>query len=228
MVGRRVGIPVLVAVGVLTLLTTGAGLLVTGPLDAVDSFDRTVAADLVEARTATLDRVTAVGGTPADTVPVAVVWVAAMVGLGWWSRRWEVAVFLLAAVGGEKLTYLAASLLVDRPRPPVPPLGRVFATSSFPSGHVASAITLYGGLVVVGLWLGAGRERARRPLLVAAAAVGVAVLAVVVAVSRTYRGHHYVSDVVWGALLGAAWLWLAWWLVLRPARPPDAGPARAR
>jgi undecaprenyl-diphosphatase len=130
-------------------------------------------------------------------------------------------VFLLAAVGGEKLTYLVASSIVDRPRPDVPPLGHVFSTSSFPSGHVASAITLYGGLAVAWLWLDGGRRsrpRSRRVPMVLAS--GVAALALLVALSRTYRGHHHLSDVVWGALLGVAWLWWAWWLVLRPAQPP--------
>jgi undecaprenyl-diphosphatase len=225
-VGRWVGVPVLVLVAVLTVVTAGAGLLITGPLDAVDSFDRAVAADIAEARTPALDRFTAVGGVPTDVVPVAAVWVGAMIGLGWWTRRWEAPIFLLVAVGGEKLTYLAGSLIVDRPRPPVPPLGHVFATSSFPSGHVASAVTLYGGLAVVVLWLHAGhdRERASPPVLVAGAVIAVAALTAVVALSRTYRGHHYVADVVCGALLGTVWLWSAWRLVLRRARPPVPSP----
>ena len=103
-----------------------------------------------------------------------------------------------------------------RPRPPVEPLGEVFATSSFPSGHVGSAITLFGGIAVAVVWhLGttgrrpgrghAGRRRRRGRARRA-----------VVAFSRVWGGHHHVSDVVWGALLGSTWLTLSWWLVLRP------------
>ena len=91
-VGRRVGVPVLVAMAVLTTITAVAGLLVTGPLDAIDAFDQEVSTELVAARTPALDRLTAVGALPADTIPVAVVWVAPSrapqtTSLRWWWPR---------------------------------------------------------------------------------------------------------------------------------------------
>ena len=84
-VGRRIGVPVVIAIAVLTTITAMAGLLITGPLDAIDSLDRDLATELVAERTSTLDDVTAVGGLPADTIPVAVLWVVAMGVAAWWT-----------------------------------------------------------------------------------------------------------------------------------------------
>ena len=75
-------------------------------------------------------------------------------------------------------------------------------TSSFPSGHTAAAIALYGAVAVL------ASERARsaalRWLLVA---IGVLV-PLVVALSRVYRGMHYTTDVLGGMILGATWLFV--------------------
>jgi undecaprenyl-diphosphatase len=38
----------------------------------------------------------------------------------------------------------------------------------------------------------------------------VALIPIVVALSRMYRGMHFLSDVVAGVLLGAASLWVTW------------------
>jgi len=83
--------------------------------------------------------------------------------------------------------------VVRRPRPgldSVPPLRRLLkqpGTSSFPSGHSASAAAFATGVAL---------ESSR-------AAVPVALLAAGVAYSRPYLGMHYPSDVAAGVLLGA-------------------------
>ncbi|WP_338877446.1 phosphatase PAP2 family protein (plasmid) [Spirosoma sp. SC4-14] len=71
---------------------------------------------------------------------------------------------------------------------------------SFPSGHSATAMTLYG---LLGYWLVRGRRRLRSRWLVGSCAVG---LVLVVGFSRIYLGVHFLSDVVGGYLLGACWL----------------------
>jgi membrane-associated phospholipid phosphatase len=101
---------------------------------------------------------------------------------------------------------------VRRPRPPVHlvpvpgALRRPPITTSFPSGHSASAAAFAAGVALE--W----------PLL--AAPVGV--LAAGVAASRVATGVHYPSDVLAGAALGlgAGALTLWWWprTVLGPAR----------
>jgi undecaprenyl-diphosphatase len=72
---------------------------------------------------------------------------------------------------------------------------------SFPSGHAQSATVAASVLVLVFLPALRGRRRRRR-LAVAAAAAWV----IVVAFSRVGLGVHYVSDVLAGAVLGAAWV----------------------
>ncbi|GAB4038413.1 phosphatase PAP2 family protein [Spirosoma gilvum] len=71
---------------------------------------------------------------------------------------------------------------------------------SFPSGHSATAMTLYG---LLGYWLVRGRKRIRNRWLVGFSAVS---LILVVGFSRIYLGVHYLSDVLGGYLLGACWL----------------------
>lgn len=75
-------------------------------------------------------------------------------------------------------------------------------TSSFPSGHTAAAFALYGciAILVLGIY---GRRPATR-----VAAVVLFCLPVVVGLSRPYRGMHYPSDVLAGALAGGLWLLL--------------------
>jgi undecaprenyl-diphosphatase len=82
-----------------------------------------------------------------------------------------------------------AKLLVRRPRPSWrTPLVSVPRTTSFPSGHSASAFAF--AVAVSG----------EMP----AAAVVLVPLAVTVSYSRVYVGVHYPSDVLFGAALGAA------------------------
>jgi undecaprenyl-diphosphatase len=217
-VGRQVGLPVLGAIVVLALVSVCVGLLVTRVLDGViGGFDLDLSHTLVNHRTAALDRLTAALTVPADTIAVSVVWAGAVVLAAWRTRSVLLPAFLVAVVGGEKLTYLITTEIVRRPRPPVPPLGHVFATSSFPSGHIGSVITLYGGIVLAFLCYDAVARRSRHSHAARIGLCVVAVFAVLVGFSRVYRGHHYLSDVVWGAVLGVTWLTFAWHLLTRAA-----------
>ena len=229
-IGRDVGVPVTAAIVVLTGVTVAAGFLVRFGFDGrVDAADVQFVTDLVAHRNPAVDGLTGIGTALAGTVTVAVLWVGAMVVAAIVTRRPTIPVFLLAAVGGEKLTYLLAALLVGRPRPPVESIGEVFATNSFPSGHVGSAVTLYGSIVVATLWYRRavlGRRPPRPvPILLG---VAVAVVAAFVAFSRVWRGHHHPSDVLWGALLGGAWLAWSWWSALRRSEPASLPAAIVR
>ena len=217
--GRDIGVPVVAGIVVLTALATGVGLLIERePAAGIGAFDHRTAEELVGRRTATIDALTGIGAHVTGTVAVAVLWIGALVAAAIVTRRWTISLFLLAAIGGEKLTYLCTGLIVGRPRPPVEPIGEVFATSSFPSGHVGSAVTLYGGFAVAVLWY--RRVHGHRTVGAVTKVVlgaGVAAITAGVAFSRVWRGHHYVSDVIGGAVLGVIWLVAAWWLVLRTA-----------
>jgi len=193
-------IPAFIAVPVLILAMWGAGVLIVH--SRIDAWDLRQNMWLVEHRTAWLNRTTEWTTQLAETIPVLVILLIAMVAARRWTHGWRTTVFLALAVGGEKLIYFVSSLLVRRDRPPVPPLGSTYATSSFPSGHVGSAITLYGAIALaVGAWLG-------RKYLVALISVMVA-FTLIVAFSRMYRGFHYPSDCIAGALVGGVWLTIA-------------------
>ena len=121
-----------------------------------------------------------------------------MSALAW--RRWREPLLVAVALTGEVIIFLLVTLLVDRPRPPVRHLDQAPPTSSFPSGHTAAAIVMYGALAVL------ASERARSAAvkgLFIALAVAVPVL---VGLARLYRGMHFTSDVLGGALLGVSWL----------------------
>jgi membrane-associated phospholipid phosphatase len=98
----------------------------------------------------------------------------------------------LAAGVAEGVTVLLKQL-TDRARPPladpaVHTLVGIPDSSSFPSGHAATAFAAATAVALL-------HPRLRAPLLA---------LAAMVALSRVYLGVHYWSDVVVGGLLGAA------------------------
>lgn len=184
------------------LLFAGIGLLVTHQLGALTRWDDDVVRSFAEHRTSALNDWTSYATKVADTFGILIVLVAATIVLLVFRHRWE-ALFLVIALCLELATFLTVNTVVDRPRPAGPRLGSLPSTSSFPSGHTAAMIALYGGLaVVVNAEL---RARIVRVVvwvvaLLAATAIGLA---------RVYRGMHHPSDVVAGALLGFAVLAVA-------------------
>jgi diacylglycerol kinase family enzyme/membrane-associated phospholipid phosphatase len=101
---------------------------------------------------------------------------------------------VLAIGATSALTNLPAKYLAGRRRPDldlvpeVRRLARVPASTSFPSGHAASAFAFATAFTLE-------QRRARLPVFALAAAV---------AYSRVYTGVHYPGDVVVGAALGSA------------------------
>ena len=89
-------------------------------------------------------------------------------------------------------------------------------TSSFPSGHTGAAVALYGCLAVIML-----RNIPRRWVAVGLALVGFAI-PILVAASRVYRGMHFLTDVVTGAIAGGIWLTVVLMMLLRTRTPVDS------
>ena len=144
----------------------------------------------------------------AESIPVIVILLIAVIVARRVTGAWRAPLFMALVVGGEKLIYLVTTLLVGRDRPPVPTLDDTYATSSFPSGHTASAVTLYGSIaIVIGMW------RGRRYLIGLLTLTGL--IAATVAFCRMYRGFHYPTDVTAGALIGIIWM-SAVYLAMRP------------
>jgi undecaprenyl-diphosphatase len=177
-------------------------------------------------RTGWLNVVTYIGTTMAQTTTSVGVTVVVVLLLRWRLGRWHESGIFVTVMAGELLIFLSITATIHEPRPAVPRLDAAPPTSSFPSGHTAAALALYGGIAVMVWWV-YGRTTITR--------IGAAILfcvPVYVGLSRLYRGMHYPTDVLAGALLGGLWLLLVTKTMLQPAgvaRPADARvPVRTR
>lgn len=127
-------------------------------------------------------------GIAAATVVVAVLLVAAR-------QRADALWLLLIVFGGATLNHLLKHT-IQRPRPGMEQLSGAATDFSFPSGHTANTMLLYGALAVLVF-----RHVRSCPLRTAAA--GLAATAVLlVGCSRIVLGAHRFSDVAAGGLLG--------------------------
>jgi undecaprenyl-diphosphatase len=152
-------------------------------------------------------------GTPLDVLfegvsysaTAGIVWLALGVLIIWRGRRADGAAMMLSVILALLICDLVLKPLVDRDRPfdelSLDVLVSVTSTSSFPSGHSASA---FAGAVSV-LMID------RRWGIVALA------YAALVALSRVYVCVHWPTDVLAGALLGAAVAAVTFYLVRRYA-----------
>jgi undecaprenyl-diphosphatase len=202
----REGVPptlyLLVCAVVLALALVGVGWVLAKVVhdDGIGRADAGVSRWFAGERTADLNDATVftseVGGTLAVTA-LAVVAVA-FAAFVW--RRWREPMLVAVAVAGEVLIFLLVTMLVDRGRPPVRHLDEAPPTSSFPSGHTAATIVLWGSLAVL------ANQRARSALVRNLFLVLAFVVPLLVATSRMYRGMHFLTDVVGGVLLGGLWL----------------------
>jgi membrane-associated phospholipid phosphatase len=183
------------------ILLTVFGLLLTHVFDkgAVHRSDLGVDVWFAHHRSPGWNSVMLFGTDLARTQTVIVVAAAAALFLRWRLKRWHESFIVIAAVAGEVLIFLAVTETVPQRRPPVPRLQVAPTTSSYPSGHTAAAVALYGCLGVLLL------VYVSRPGLRWLAAV-LFCIPVYVALSRLYEGEHYPSDVIAGALLGGLWL----------------------
>jgi len=165
--------------------------------------DRAVSRWFADQRTEGLNTVTGVLSYLSETVTVTVVGGAVFVAARIAYRRWRESLFLLAALAGEVLIFLGLTLLVDRNRPAVEHLDIAPPTSSFPSGHTAAAVVLYGAIAIIAAdnFRSAGAVRVLMALAI--------LIPPIVGVARIYRGMHYTTDVIAGAALGIVWLFVA-------------------
>jgi undecaprenyl-diphosphatase len=197
----RLGRAWIVAYVVLVAALVGAGHAVAG--GGLGDWDRVgVNRWFASGRTDLLDTASAWGSRLAETLTVVTIG-AVVVGVLAWRRRWPAAGVIVFGLALEVTVFLTATALVDRARPAVDRLDAAPPTSSFPSGHTAAAVVLYGGLAVL-----CSTSIRRRVVRVIAAAALVAV-PLLVALARLYRGMHHPSDVIGGLLLGAACLTIA-------------------
>src|SRR5215203_3108694 len=168
--------------------------------DGIGQADSGLSRWLAGERTADLNTLTRWTTWLSETITVTVLAVLTVAITPFVWRRWREPMLVAVAVAGEVAIFLVTTLLVDRRRPPVSHLDQAPPTSSFPSGHTAAAICLYGGLAVL------ASERARSAVVRGLTLALAVLIPVAVAAARVYRGMHYLTDVVGGILLGGAWL----------------------
>ncbi|GAA2710035.1 phosphatase PAP2 family protein [Micromonospora olivasterospora] len=141
-----------------------------------------------------LQAVTDLGGRPV------LIWLVSVAVVGLLIRRQaRLAVYLIVTGVGGLVLDPSLKALVGRLRPVVDVPVASAPGNSFPSGHALGSFVAYGALLLV--FLPAMAPRWRRPAIAL-----VALLVTLVGLTRIALGVHYVSDVVGGWLLGAAWL----------------------
>ena len=205
--GRRIAVRIPAPTLLLGALMVALGWVVTRvlahtwPFNGEDAVDRALAAH----RDGALDSVTGVLSTIADTPCTIALAAVAILGARRLLHQWRPAAFIAVGLVIEVGVFLITTLLVHRARPGVVELDHSPPTSSFPSGHTAAAVVVYGAVAFL-IARRTGRRQAWLLLLMPAA----------VAFARLYRGMHHPSDVVAGFILGACALVIAAHAVLDP------------
>jgi undecaprenyl-diphosphatase len=126
-------------------------------------------------------------------------------------KRGAEAICLLAIFAGVHTSVEGVKAVLARPRPTAD-LARIEAVISgysFPSGHVAGYVVLYGFLFYLA-WSLMKRGWVRTLIL-----LGSGAMVALVGVSRIYLGQHWASDVLGGYGLGFGWLGLGIWAYRR-------------
>ena len=118
------------------------------------------------------------------------------------AHRARLALFVIIVMVGAAVLEAVSKLAVGRDRPAFAHPVASTAGKSFPSGHALTAVVAFGLVVLL----------VPQRFKIAAGVIG-SVAVLLVSYSRVALAVHYVSDVVAGWLLGAAWLVLAGWLL---------------
>jgi membrane-associated phospholipid phosphatase len=207
---RRAGVLLVLAFVGLTAIWTGVGLLITGPLAGglLGKADQDAARWLVEHRTPALDVWSGYGAMPAETMVkvVATAIIAAAMFIAW--RSWREPALVCFSLILEAAVFITVTAIVGRPRPDVSRLDEVSVDTSFPSGHAAAAAA-YSAIAIVVF------ERTRNVWIRAVTVLLAVAVPVIVAVSRMYRGVHYLTDVVGGILLGPVCVAAVYFIIRR-------------
>jgi undecaprenyl-diphosphatase len=190
----------LVGLAAVAALSIGLGLLTTRVLEpnwGIGATDEHFNTWLAAHRTGSRTEASLIGSIVAGGVVLPIV-VASIAILAALLRKWRIAAFAVFALGVESASYRATTLVVHSHRPRVVRLEHLPVNASYPSGHTAAAIAVYGGIaLLLTSRFTSGAFRA------SAWTVAVAVVAFV-ALSRMYRGMHHPLDVAGGVVVGVA------------------------
>jgi membrane-associated phospholipid phosphatase len=169
--------------------------------DGISGLDQPVLDESIALRTDTNTQLvtwfTHLGGAMGMTLITSAITIAMV----WRWRSRTPLILMITAVAGSLTMTIVGKAIVGRVRPPlteaVPPYEYAF---SFPSGHALNS-TVIGGVVVYLLI-----RRLRTRWARAAAVIAGLTWALAMGLSRVFLGHHWLTDVIFAWLLGAAWL----------------------
>lgn len=190
-------IVMLAGLAVIALCSTLCGLAVREfeHISAVGSPDEHVEVWLAAHRTAERTRASLVGSTAGGGVVLPIV--AGSIALVCCClRRWRIAAFVVFALAVESATYRITTLFVHSHRPRVVRLEHLPVNASYPSGHTAAALAVYGGLALLLTY-----RFTSTTVRVVTWTLALSLVAFV-AGSRMYRGMHHPFDVAGGLLVG--------------------------
>lgn len=169
--------------------------------DGLEALDQPVLDAAVALRTPARDAVVGAFTDLGGTLGMGLVAVTLTVVLALVHRSWTTVLLVSVAAAGSVTMTLVGKQLVGRSRPPaelaVPPLE---GSPSFPSGHTLNATVVIGVLAYLAV-LGVARAWLRWTVVVTAV-----LFVLAMGLSRVYLGHHWLTDVVAGWLLGLGWL----------------------
>ncbi len=190
---------------VLTVLFVGVLYMLVGVLQDILAFDPIVFVDVRLAHLLFVFRDTGLirfflAITSFGTFPIVVVVLisASAIGLLWNKRRYVEALWV--TVIGSELFVLLGKYFVHRIRPEGLIPVYYEPSFSFPSGHAAIAVALYGFITYM-LWQHVHSFRKKTTVLF----IGVTFI-FLLGFSRLYLGVHFLSDVIGGYLDGGMWL----------------------
>ena len=165
------------------------------PIGGFSQWDEGLNDWLAEHRTTNLEHLSWIGSTLAGGLVIPCV-IAFFLAVFLARHHWRLAAFVLFAVAIESGGYRLTSMIVPRERPTVPRLESLPLDASYPSGHTAASLALYGGLLLLLI------SRVRSTTLSVVAGIGIVAIPLFVGWARMYRGMHHLTDTAAGLLLG--------------------------
>ena len=211
----RSAVTLVVAWAVILGLVVGFGWLITHALkSAVNPWDNGISRWFADQRTGALNEPADIGTLLGETVVGVSVAVVTALAFSIWKRSWRPAIFLALAEAGIGGFYFVATHVDTRQRPPVKILDPgLVPDHSFPSGHTATAVVAYVGILVLAAAYASPTVRRWGSVLL--------ILPVYVLLSRLYQGAHHLTDVLTSLVYASAWLLVVARVVLPLGRPTD-------
>jgi len=185
---------------VIAALSIGLGLIVSRvlePISGIGTPDEHVNTWLAAHRTPGRTEASLIGSIVAGGVVLPII-VGAIALVCLVLKKWRIAAFAVFALAVESATYRATTLVIHSHRPRVVRMEHLPVNASYPSGHTAASLAVYGGLALL------LTSRITNTAFRVLAWTFVLAMVTFVASSRMYRGMHHPLDIAGGLFVGIA------------------------